>query len=329
MKSKIISILLVVCLAVSFAACSGGTNLEVDNLLTVGEHQISFEEYRMNFFGSYYQLVSGGATIGDDAESLNTLKEYTLESLKISYSVLDIAKEKGIELTEEEIALVNEQVEATKESLGEDEFIAQLAAGFSSEELYRTSSINAALQNKLFFDIHRDGLIEFVNEDFIRAGHILIQFNDSGEEPTQDEKDAAKATAEEVVEKLNAGEDFDELVTEYNQDPGMTASLREDGVHDGYYFSEQSSFVEEFKEAAFALKEGEASGLVETDFGYHIIKRLPLEDDYIETFVETQDVIYASAQYQEFIEMLSEASEDMETVFSEEYYLVDISIIQQ
>ena len=103
--------------------------------------------------------------------------------------------------------------------------------------------------------------------------------NEDGSELTEEQKAETLAKANEVLEKAKNGEDFDALITEYNEDPGMTSNP------DGYYFG-KGQMVEPFENAAYALADGEISGLVETDFGYHIIKRLPIDD---EKLVNTQE----------------------------------------
>ena len=72
------------------------------------------------------------------------------------------------------------------------------------------------------------------------------------------------------------------MIEEYNTDPGMETYTT------GYYFGE-GQMVEPFEEAAYSLENGQISELVESDFGYHIIKRLPLDDADIsssEKFIE-------------------------------------------
>lgn len=83
------------------------------------------------------------------------------------------------------------------------------------------------------------------------------------------QKKQAEAKAQEVLAKLNAGEDFDTLMNEYCEDPGLAESP------DGYVFT-RGQMVAPFEKAAFAMEENEVSGLVPTDYGYHIIKRVPL-----------------------------------------------------
>ena len=70
---------------------------------------------------------------------------------------------------------------------------------------------------------------------------------------------------------IKNGEDFMTVVAEYNEDPGMDVY-----GEDGYYFN-SGVMVEEYEEASFALEEGGVSEIVETTYGYHIIKRLPLD----------------------------------------------------
>jgi hypothetical protein len=75
-----------------------------------------------------------------------------------------------------------------------------------------------------------------------------------------------KAKAEEVLAKLRAGGDFDALAKEHSGDP----SNKDKGGDLGWFG--RGMMVKPFEEAAFALKPGELSGVVETQFGYHIIK---------------------------------------------------------
>ena len=132
-----------------------------------------------------------------------------------------------------------------------------------------------------------------------RSKHILIK---NAENADEDKKDRDyKALAQEVLDKVNAGEDFEALMKEYNEDPGM------DSKPDGYIVGEtfENVYDEAFQKAAAALKkEGDVSGLVEGTYGIHIIKRykdvstdvVPLEDvkDDIKNLImsEKKDEMY-------------------------------------
>jgi parvulin-like peptidyl-prolyl isomerase len=79
-----------------------------------------------------------------------------------------------------------------------------------------------------------------------------------------------EAKANEVLAKVQNGEDFDALIAEYGQDPGMKT---EPYKTSGYQIGAKSSFVPEFLEASMGLASvGDTTGLVATDYGYHIIK---------------------------------------------------------
>jgi len=95
----------------------------------------------------------------------------------------------------------------------------------------------------------------------------------------------AKAKAEEVLAKVKAGEDFATLAKQYSQD--TTASAGGD-----LGFFAKGKMVPEFEAAAFALKEGEVSGLVKTVYGYHIIKVTAIKGDEIQAshiLIKTKD----------------------------------------
>jgi parvulin-like peptidyl-prolyl isomerase len=120
----------------------------------------------------------------------------------------------------------------------------------------------------------------------IRVSHILIQFNVAeGQELTDQIKLAAHDKIKAIQDKLNAGGDFAALAKANSEDTASAPS----GGDIGYISKGQT--VAEFENAAFALKVGEVSGIVESSYGYHIIKVTEHKDPYIKTFDEVKDTI--------------------------------------
>lgn len=134
--------------------------------------------------------------------------------------------------------------------------------------------------------------------DELTVAEKSSKYDDAYNKLSEDEKKAAqekaKKLADEVLEKVKAGEDFYKLIDEYNLDPGMKLNDSDDITSiTGYYITKDYSFVQEYIDGAFALKEGETSDLVETSYGYHIIKRLPLDMDYINENVDSMTSEYS------------------------------------
>ena len=95
----------------------------------------------------------------------------------------------------------------------------------------------------------------------VKARHILFKVN---EDDSEEVKNTVKKKAEKVLEKARKGEDFVSLAKEYSEGP-----TKSKGGDLGYFKTGQME--KPFEEAAFALKKGEISDLVQTRFGYHII----------------------------------------------------------
>ncbi len=94
-------------------------------------------------------------------------------------------------------------------------------------------------------------LVDLMSNE-IRCAHILVE---------------KESVAKELLERLRKGESFAKLAEQYSID----GSRRRGG--DLGFFG-RGVMVKSFEDAAFALQKGEISGLVKTQFGYHIIKRL-------------------------------------------------------
>lgn len=84
--------------------------------------------------------------------------------------------------------------------------------------------------------------------------------------PSDSAKSAAKARAQQLLDSIRAGADFEALAKAHSQDPGSA----EVGGDLGWF--RRGAMVREFEDAAFAMVDGQVSEVVETEFGYHIIK---------------------------------------------------------
>ena len=127
--------------------------------------------------------------------------------------------------------------------------------------------------------------------DTVTASHILISTqDDSGNELSDKEKAAAKQKAEEVLQKAKSGEDFAELAKEYSDDSANASS----GGNLGDFTA--GEMVEEFSNAAFALDKNEISDIVETQYGYHIIK----VTDKATTFNKAKDRVKSAVLSEKF-----------------------------
>ena len=112
---------------------------------------------------------------------------------------------------------------------------------------------------------------------YFRVKHILLMTIDQTTREPLDEETAAqkKAKADDLLAQLRAAEDpialFDTLMQENSEDGGLATNPN------GYIFNAGDSLVGGFREATLALEVGDISDVVETDYGYHIMLRLPID----------------------------------------------------
>ena len=104
---------------------------------------------------------------------------------------------------------------------------------------------------------------QFKQPERVRASHILIGFPKGADAAT---KTQARAKAADVLKDVKAGKDFAALAKQHSQDPGSGANGGDLG------FFQQGQMVGPFNDAAFSLAPGTVSDLIETEFGFHIIK---------------------------------------------------------
>ncbi len=121
-----------------------------------------------------------------------------------------------------------------------------------------------------------------------RVAHILVDIN----------QDNAEQEAQSLLEKVQAGEDFAELAKNFSSD---TFSGENGGELDWF---EKGVMDPEFEAAAFALQQvGDVSGVVKSEFGYHIIKLLEVETDAAAPLAEVEDKIASTLKHDQAMEV--------------------------
>ena len=137
------------------------------------------------------------------------------------------------------------------------------------------------------------------------ARHILIK---TSEDDTEDILSEKRVQAEQVLELARSGEDFAELAKQYSEGP--TGSR---GGDLGSFT--RGRMVKPFEDSAFSLNEGEISDIVETQFGFHIIKLEKIEPAYTRTLEEVKGEIKTQLQAQKSRELaFTQATEAYENI---------------
>jgi peptidyl-prolyl cis-trans isomerase C len=114
-------------------------------------------------------------------------------------------------------------------------------------------------ESKAYYDNHPD---LFEQPEEVRARHILIKVDPGADESRKVE---AREKLEKIQKRLEKGEDFGALAKEFSEGPSSVK-----GGDLGYF--QRGKMVKAFEEAAFSLKAGAVSDIVETEFGYHLIE---------------------------------------------------------
>jgi peptidyl-prolyl cis-trans isomerase C len=137
--------------------------------------------------------------------------------------------------------------------------------------------------------------------EMVGARHILIQVP---KEATEEQKKQAKEKIEAVLKEVQAGKDFSELAKTYSDCPSKTR-----GGDLGYFG--KGRMVPAFETAAFALKEGEVSPVVETQFGYHLILVYGKKPPGVTPLAEVRQQVEAQVKNEKFQKTVNEYVADL------------------
>jgi len=255
------------------AVFAGEEDPSLDKVATINETVISRADLdkEASRLRQQYQLMRRPA---DDMHSADIDKE-ALERLIARELLYQETQKQGLQVDDEEIT---KHVETIRSRFGsEEEFQSRIAeANLSEEDLRDDFKRGKAIQDLIEQEViskiavseeeirsfYDDNPQLFNQSEQVKASHILIKAD-----PTADEAAKAKAREElvKIKQKLAEGGDFTELAKEFSQGPSAPR-----GGDLGFFG--RGRMVKPFDDTAFALEAGEISDIVETRFGYHLIK---------------------------------------------------------
>ena len=306
--NKIISLILVMTMALLSLMSCGGKNSPIESseedlrtVMTAGEYEVPYELFRyffMNFKNQFESTDENIWTGKDASEKKAELDASVVGAIKGVYAVLSLCKEYGISKDDK---LILENVQATIDDTvdsygGAKAYSKALAENYMTDSVYRLLVAVDLCESELYNTMLDVGVIDNSDEaalaningsDFIRTIQILIK-NDAGDDIEENRK-----TANDLLERIKRGEDMDTLIGRYSEDLSMTP--------DGYY-STHLELIEEYEEAAYKLEIDEVSEVVESYVGFHIIKRLSKEADYIEKNFKDLKTQYLTSAFYRLIE---------------------------
>ncbi len=150
-----------------------------------------------------------------------------------------------------------------KRGMTAEQFRREIEVGILAEQLFdkRTASVKPVSEQdaRAFFENNEE---RFAQPERVKASHILLTVNKDDSDATRAQK---KAEAQRILGELKKGADFAETARKFSDCPS-----KQQGGDLGFF--ERGRMVPDFEKVAFGLKKGQMSGVVETQFGYHIIK---------------------------------------------------------
>jgi peptidyl-prolyl cis-trans isomerase SurA len=279
-------ILLLICLFLLISSLSFAQQVLDRIVAVVGDEIISDSELEIQLTLYVNQM---GMEVTSEAQKSELKAEMLEQMVNDRLLLLAAQKDTTIEVSSREVEeAVKEQLDRVRSEFTDEEFKAQLKAeGLTESELkkrYREQTKEKMMTDRLiasklskvsvstrevkdFYEMYKDSIPD--QPEAVKLSHILLEIG-----PSSETLDTLKGKAERIRDLAEQGEDFARLASSYSDDPSG-----ERGGDLGFF--KKGDMIPKFEEVAFSLKPGEISDVVETQFGYHIIKVEERQDDQV------------------------------------------------
>jgi len=276
MSHRICAILIAAALTLAFSSISAVAQqkgADAGDVAIVNDNAITRADFDNELNLVRQRLMEQGRAVSET--QLPDIQKSVLQTLINRELLFQESRKKGIKVEEKE---VQDQIDTIKQRFPNE-------AGFETalqrmnlsidklrSQIHKAMAIKKLVDNEIAHNIdipekeskayYDANSANFKQPEQVKASHILIKVEPKD---TDDQKAKAREQVAEIQKKLKDGGDFAALAKEYSQGPSSAK-----GGDLGYF--KRGQMVKPFEEAAFALSTNEVSDIVETRFGYHLIK---------------------------------------------------------
>lgn len=280
---KIFAMLLVLCSMLTLFGCGDKeyAHGSEETVLKIGSHSVPEELYRYFLLNTMDEMISADKecfTGADKNAAYAELDARVLAALKDYYSILDLAKEMGVSLTDDEKKAADDNMQSLRDDCESDEdYQKGLESAYLSEyvayslgynELLYSAVYQTAAHTGKYFNVDGDTVLQFARENFLFCRQFVVKTED----PIGDTQ--AQVKAEAIHARLKAGEDAAAILKDYESDDKVVGAY--------YCFAKTEDFLALDEEAVALMEPGQISDIRMDGEGFHIIIRLAPDEEYLD-----------------------------------------------
>ena len=285
-----------ICMLAPLSACSG----KKDTVMSLGSFDVSLKHYRYLYLNIRRELEEPGI---NENKLDSDVRDIVMQSLRHTAAVKNMADERKISLSKDQKKEINDYIKGLEEIYsGKDELEKELAAEYLDEDFLKYATeiqqLEVLLREKMTAEYGGevaadDKTIEAdIKQNFYLASQILLSFDN-------EDSDNKSDLAAQLLDRAKNGEDFSALVEQYSEDTSGDPRCFTSG-----------QLIEEFENAVKKINPGEIyPDVVESEAGFHIIKRLELTDEYIDEHFSELREAYTARRFNEEVEKCANSLE--------------------
>ncbi len=272
-------------------------------VLTLSGEKVCYDYYRYVFLNSKKDMDGGEDTYWtENPEAEAELRESVMEILLHYRAIQLLAKDHGVKLSKEKREGIRADIERLQEQMGGREAYLKSLEGMHMTEytLYYVQEL-MLLWNELYNYVTNEASGVIACSDDVLRADIPVNFRCVRFVFLKTD-DTVAEDAQAIYDKAEAGEDFDQLIKDYGEDITM-----EKLVGDGYYYT-LGEIDEDVQNAVETMAVGDIA-TVKVSYGYYVVQRLALQDDYIEENLEDFRTQYLARIFSEMLTAKADAIE--------------------